>query len=415
MLHGGEGSAQDNATFTSMIERLVREEMAVYGELPKYEPGYYTFLIDFVPWGFGDGMEHRNSTSISEPGTAISTQSGRLVALDTVAHEFFHNWNVERIRPEGIEPFDFTRENITCCLWLAEGFTQYYGNLLSARAGLAAGGGPPAAGNVVAVINGSGRQVRSAVQMSQYGPFNDAAQSIDMRDANRTFISYYTYGAAVAFGLDLTLRDKTAGKISLDDYMKLLWTKFGKPGGPAPGLVGHPYTLKDIRDALAELTGDRAFADDFFNRYVEGREVVDYAKLLDKAGYAMRPVRPGAAWIGSVGVREVPGGLVVGVGAGRGGPASPVPFNTPLYAAGVDESDVITTIDSAPATMEEWGALSRRKPGDKVALGVERRDGTKVTATATLGQDPATQIVSLDTLTDAQRAFRAAWLGSKVR
>jgi predicted metalloprotease with PDZ domain len=420
MLHGGGGSDQDIATFTSMIQRLVREEMAVFGELPTYEPGYYTFLVDFVPWGFGDGMEHRNSTSISEPGTLISTEQGRLVALDTVAHEFFHNWNVERIRPEGLEPFDFTRENITCCLWLAEGFTQYYGTLLGTRAGFAdSSARPPASGNVIAVINGSGRQVRSAVQMSQYGPFSDAAQSIDLRDANRTFISYYTIGAAVAFGLDLTLRDKTAGTRSLDDYMKLLWAKFGKPAGSAPGLVGHPYTVKDLRDALAELTNDRIFADDFFNRYVEGREVVDYATLLEKAGFSLRPARPGSGWIAAVGVSEVPGGLAVGVAGGRGGrgggAGTPVPFNTPLYTAGVDESDLITTIDGAPATIAVWGALSQKKPGDKITLGVQRRDGRRVTATATLAEDPTLEIGSMVSLTDAQRAFRAAWLGSKAR
>ena len=417
VIHGGDTTEADATAFTKLIQRLVREEMAVYGEFPKYEPGYYTFLLDYAPWGFGDGMEHRNSTSISSPGQTIHTDQTRAGALDVVAHEFFHNWNVERIRPEGLEPFDFTRENITCCLWLAEGFTQYYGPLFLERMGVG-GTGAPGATNVIAVINGSGREVRSAVQMSQYGPFNDAAQSIDMRDANRTFISYYTYGAAVAFGLDLTLREKTAGKLSLDDYMRLLWTRFGKPGGPAPGLVGKPYSLKDIRDALAELTSDRAFADDYFSRYIEGREVPDYATLVQAAGFALRPARPGAGWIGNVGVSETPAGLEVGGGGGRGGrggPASPVPFNTPLYAAGVDEGDVITTINGQPATMAAWQAIGQGKPGDKVALGLLRRDGVTATKTATLVQDPALQMVSVDSPTGAQKAFREAWLGTRVK
>ena len=237
MVHGGDSTQAEVDELSLMIQRLVREEEAVYGEFPKYEPGYYTFLLDYVPWGFGDGMEHRNSTSISEPGLTIHTREDRVAALSTISHEFFHNWNVERIRPEGLEPFDFTRENITCCLWLAEGFTQYYQPLFLTRMGVG-GPGAPGVNNVAAVINGSGREVRSAVQMSQYGPFNDAAQSIDMRDANRTFISYYTDGAAIAFGLDLTLRERSGGKTSLDDYMRLLWTRFGKPGGPAAGLVG---------------------------------------------------------------------------------------------------------------------------------------------------------------------------------
>jgi predicted metalloprotease with PDZ domain len=417
MVHGGETTAADLDAFTPLVERLVREEMAVYGEFPKYEPGYYTFLLDYAPWGFGDGMEHRNSTSISSPGQTIHTQQDREGALSVISHEYFHNWNVERIRPEGLEPFDFTRENITCCLWLAEGFTQYYQPLFLTRMGVGRAGTAPGANNVIAVITGSGREVRSAVQMSQYGPFADAAQSIDMTDASRTFISYYTYGGAVAFGLDLTLRERSGGKTSLDDYMRLLWTRFGKPGGPAAGLVGKPYSLKDIRDALADLTANRAFADDFFTRYIEGREVVDYAKLLEPAGFALKPARPGAGWMGNTALQEAPGGLEVGAGGrgGRGGAPAPVAFNTPLYKAGVDEGDLITTIDGQPATSAAWAALAQKRPGETVALAVERRNGQKVTVTATVQPDPALQVVSLDPLTDAQKAFRTAWLGSRVK
>jgi len=423
----GDGSQSDVDELAALVKRLVREEMAVYGEFPKYEPGNYTFLLDYSPFVHGDGMEHRNSTSISDPGLSLKTPEGRMEALSTIAHEFFHNWNVERIRPAGLEPFDFTRENITCCLWLAEGFTQYYGPLLLTRAGLTAAGGgrggraggPPGANNVIAVINGSGRTVRSAVQMSEYGPFNDAAQSIDLNDGSRSFISYYTYGAAVAFGLDLSLRDMSNGKVSLDDFMRAMWTTFGKPGGPAPGLVGKPYSLKDLRDVLAQVSGNRTFADDFFDKYVEGRDVVDYARLLTRAGFDLRAARPNAGWIGNTPVQEANGGLAVGIGAGRGGRPAPVAFNTPLYEAGIDEGDVITMIDGQPATMAGWTALGARKPGDTVKLTVVRRDGATVTETATLKPDPALQIVPIDqtggALTDAQRTFRDGWLGTKVK
>src|SRR5262249_15356310 len=160
-----------------MVERLVQEQMAVFGEFPKYEPGNYTFLLDYVPWGSGDGMEHRNSTSISSPGASIRTPEAGGQALGVISHEFFHNWNMERMRAAGIEPFDFTRENVSCCLWLGEGFTQYYGPLLIDRAGLAgaqrAGSAP--VGAAAAVINTPGRAVRSPVQMSEYAPFADGA------------------------------------------------------------------------------------------------------------------------------------------------------------------------------------------------------------------------------------------------
>ena len=413
----GDGSQADVDELTKLVSRLVREHMAVYGEFPKYEPGYYTFLLDYAPWGDGDGMEHRNSTSISSPGLSIKTAQGRQRALGTISHEFFHNWNVERIRPAGLEPFDFTRENITCCLWLAEGFTQYYGPLLIARAGL--GQGPPVNAGVP-IINGAGRSVRSAVQMSEYAAFSDAAKSVDATDRSRTFISYYTYGAAIALALDLSLREMSDGKLSLDDYMKLLWQHFGKPGGPAPGLVGKPYTLKDIRDALAELTGNREFANAFFDKYIEGREVADYATLLKGVGYTLKATRPDAAWIGNVPVTEVPDGLRVGVTM-QGGEENriPVAFDTPLYRAGVDEDDVITKIDGQAPTLAAWRAIAQKHPGDSVALVVKRRDGKLVTTTAKLVADPALQVVPTEstggTLSDAQKTLRDGWLNTKVK
>ncbi len=151
-----------------------------------------------------------------------------------------------------------------------------------------------------AVVNGAGRQFRSAVGMSQLAPFTDAARSVDRTNFSTTFISYYTYGSAVALALDLSLRDRSNGKLSLDDYMRAMWRVHGKPGGPEPGLVAKPYTLRDARERLAEVSGDRTFADDFFDRYVEGREAADYARLLVRAGFVFRKRNPGASWIGQV-------------------------------------------------------------------------------------------------------------------
>jgi predicted metalloprotease with PDZ domain len=407
------GTQSDVDELATMVKRLVQEHMAVFGEFPAYEPGYYTFLLDYVPWGAGDGMEHRNSTSVSSPGVSLRTPEGRRTALGTISHEFFHNWNVERIRPAGLEPFDFTRENITCCLWLAEGFTQYYGPLLLTRAGLSQGA-PPS--GVVPVIVGSGRQVRSAVEMSEHAPFADAGVSNDVNDRSRTFISYYTYGATLALALDLSLRELTAGKVSLDDFMRRLWVDFGKPGGRAPGLVAKPYTLKDLRAELAALTGNKTFADTFFDRYVEGRDVADYAKLYDLAGYALRRTNTSTSWTG-ITVIEGSGGLTIGGSSGRGGGRGGlVNFGTPAYQAGLDSGDTIVSIDGAPATVAVWSALSQKAAGTPVSLVIRRRDGSTATRTMTLGQDPSLEVADLGaSMSPAQKAFREAWLGTRVK
>jgi predicted metalloprotease with PDZ domain len=415
MVHARDDQAgqADVDALAALIERLVREQRAVFGEIPALEPGHYTFLIDVVPWAAGDAMEHRNSTYISAPGAILRTPGGRLATLDPVSHELFHLWNVERIRPVGLEPFDFTRQNVTCCLWLGEGFTQYYGPLLRHRAGLLP---QMPLGSAVAVINGPGRLVRSAVEMSEHAPFADAGIANDVDDRSRTFISYYTYGAALAIALDLSLREHSDGRVTLDDYMRRLWRDFGAAEGAPPGYVARPYSLADARRTLATVSSDPAFADVFFDRYVEGREAPDYARLLAHAGYLLRPAAPERAWMGAIQVQESGGGLLIGSGR-FGGRAGLVPFGTPAYAAGLDSGDRIVAIDGQPATQARWAALSSRAVGSQVRLEVERRDGEQVTTTATLAADPALQVVDLaeaGTITPEQRAFRRAWLESRV-
>jgi predicted metalloprotease with PDZ domain len=410
-----DASQGDVDELSKMVDRLVREQMGVFGEFPKYEPGNYTFLLDYVPWGAGDGMEHRNSTSISNVRVSLKTSQGRQQALGSISHEFFHSWNMKRIRSAGLEPFDFTRENVTCCLWVGEGFTQYYGPLLLTRAGLATRDAAVVAA-AADVINSPGRAVRSPVEMSEFAPFSDGAVFPDATDANRTFLSYYSYGAGIALALDFSLRDMSAGKLTLDDYMKLLWTEHGKDGS-APGLVARPYTLQDLREYLAKLTGNRQFANDFFTKYIEGHEVPDYRRLLPLAGYSL-DTNVGKGWLGSVPVSEATDGLAVGVATPPGGGPSrpfPVPFNTPLYDAGIDSGDTIKTIDGQPATPAAWRAIANKRPSDNVTLGVLRRGGEIIQRTITLKEDPTVRVGALQNLSDAQRTFRDSWLATKAK
>ena len=188
-----------------------------------------------------------------------------------------------------------------------------------------------------AVINGPGRRVRSAEEMSRLAPFVDAAVSIDRTSFDNTYISYYTWGAAIGLGLDLTLRDRSNGKITLDHFMRALWQKHGKPGGKAPGYVDNPYTVDDLKAALASVSGDAAFADDFFARFIQGREVVDYRAAARAASASSfgRSIVPRAVSAGRSGLQDV---------QGRPRVTAPVPFGSPAYAAGLERDDVILAV-----------------------------------------------------------------------
>lgn len=395
-----EASKAEIDDYAAGVEKIVNEAKAVYGEFPQYEPGTYTFLADYLPYDDGDGMEHRNSTVVT--GRSIRS------ALGTAAHEFFHCWNVERIRPQGLEPFDFEKANMTDSLWLAEGFTQYYGPLIRQRAGLADQAQTIRGFGLLAnaVVNDSGRHFRSAVDMSRMAPFVDAARSVDRTNFGVTFISYYTYGGAVALGLDLTLRDRSNGKVTLDDFMRAMWRAYGRPGGPEPGLVAKPYSLADVQERLADVSGDPAFAADFMDRYVKGREVVDYRRLLARAGVVVRPRAEGQAWMGDLRFE----GLTARIG-------ELVPPRTPAYEAGLEQDDVITGLDGkrVGSAQEIQQILRAHKPGDRLPIAFTRRDGPR-TATITLGEDPSFDAVPIEstggTLTPEQQAFRQSWLGS---
>lgn len=394
--------------YVAGTEKIVREQAAVFGEYPEFDGGTYTFLGDYVPWGGGDGMEHRNSTVVAAP---VSLRGPGMVldVLDTVSHEFFHAWNVERIRPASLEPFNYEEANMSGELWLAEGFTQYYGNLIMARTGLLKReqvvAGLASAAN--AVLTGAGRQFRSAVEMSRHAPFTDAARSVDRTNFSTTFISYYTYGSAIALALDLSLRERSGGRITLDDYMRALWRSHGKPGGAEPGVVAKPYTIDDALDRLAGVSGDRKFADEFFRKFVRGRDVADYERLLLQAGFVFRS-RPGG-WIGLRNQNLDANGTITTL----------VPWGSPVFEAGLDQGDVIVSVDGQPfAAGVLPAALKNRAPGERLSVTFKRRGGATGTVSIIVRPDPQRETVPIEStgapVTADHQRFRDAWLGSKV-
>jgi predicted metalloprotease with PDZ domain len=394
--HTGTDAELDS--YVAMMKKVVQQEIAVYGATPRYDVGSYTFIADYLPWASGDGMEHRNSTIIT---SSRSLETSATALIGTVAHEYFHSWNVERIRPRPLEPFDFTRANMSGELWFAEGFTSYYGPLFLRRAEITslADYAHGLSGSINAVINDPGRKFASPVEMSQQAPFVDAATSIDPTNEDNTFISYYTWGSVLGLALDLSLR-KEFGK-PLDGFMRTMWTKYGQSEVP--------YTLQDLQATLVEYSGKQAFADDFFARYILGREVPDMAGLLAQAGLLLRPRGPGAAWLGPVRIQiDTAGGKI----------AAPTLVGSPLYQAGLDAGDVILALDGTPLTSDSaWQAVrAAHKPGDVIPVTYRGR-GRQSTVNVTVGADTRLEVVTYEEaglpVTDDMLKFRQSWIGAR--
>jgi predicted metalloprotease with PDZ domain len=212
------------------------------------------------------------------------------------------------------------------------------------------------------------------------------------------------------------LRERSGGRQSLDDYMRRLWEEFGRPAAPRPGYVATPYTLADLRRVLAELTGDAAFANTFFDRYVEGHDAIDVAPLFAAIGLAPTRDATPSGWIGAPQVTADAGGLRLGSARPARGEWL-APFGSPLYAAGLDAGDRIVTIDGEPATLARWNArVARARSGDRLAIGAERRDGRAFTTTIVVADDPGGVFwIDGTSPTDAQRRLRAQWLDSRVQ
>ncbi|HZY40069.1 MAG TPA: PDZ domain-containing protein [Mucilaginibacter sp.] len=398
--------------FGKMVAKMVLEEKAVFGELPKYDFGEYTFLDDVYPTVSGDGMEHRNSTCIVQPIDKVEGNEVRL--LGTFSHEYFHSWNVKRIRPKSLEPFNFEHADMTSELWFAEGFTQYYGELLLVRSGFHT---PEEYANTLtglvnAVLSTPGAAKYPETQMSRYAVFADAGVSIDPTNENNIFTTYYYYGGATALALDLRLRSEF--NLTLDDYMRTVWLDRGK--------IMKPYTIPDLQSDLAKVTNNPKFAADFFDKYIYGVDKNNYEALLAKAGYVVRKAQPGKGWAGPLS------------GAGRRGRSGQARVSgsdgvaivtstlagTPIYKAGLDAGDVILKADGKDIKSEQdfTNLVASKSIGDKIVVDYKNRVGNHET-TVTLEENPYLEIVTFEKagkqLTKEQQDFRNAWLSSKVK
>ncbi len=320
------GNEEEVNTYFEKVKKVVLAEKDVYGELPNFDYGKYTFLACYIPNASGDGMEHRNSTILTD--TEGLAEGGMENNIGTVAHEFFHSWNVERIRPKTLEPFDFSKANMSGALWFAEGFTSYYTDFILCRAGLITSEKyvEGLTGTFNYVWNSPARQFFNPVEMSYQAPFVDAATSVDPVNRQNTFISYYSYGSVLGLALDLSLRENN---LNLDDYMKLVWQMYGKRETP--------YTLENLQSALQQYAGD-AFGTTFFNSYVYDSQMPDYKSLLAMVGVDLIQPKDAPFFGASVSLNVEGNGLIRGNSL----------IGSPAYNAGLDTGDIITSINGLP-------------------------------------------------------------------
>jgi len=410
----GDGN-YDPEKMRADVKKIVETEVELMGgEIPYHD---YTFILHLRS-NTGGGLEHLNSTALGYPrfgfgpepkeGSGVTSAGPNAPAMRTyrgflslVAHEFFHLWNVKRIRPDALGPFDYTKENYTKSLWVAEGVTDYYARLVLCRAGLI-----PAkeflkenAKAFQGLQNTPGRLVMSVEDASF-----DSWIKYYRQDENsvNSQVDYYDKGAILGLLLDLEIRKQSKGAESLDDVMRYLYVEFYKRG--------RNYTPADFQKACELMAGSSL--EQFFARYVRGREELDYDAALAVAGLRLDKTETAdgtkaveKAYLGAELAQEGERLLVKRVYAG-----------SPAYEQGLNTGDQILALNNMRANKEFLEArIAEKRAGDLVSLTIFRADDLSVLLIKLAARSDANyRILPADKPTGEQKRIYQSWLGSPL-
>lgn len=344
----GEGNF-DLPKMAKDITKIAEEGYKIFGEFPFDD---YTFIVNLRG---GGGLEHLNSTALQWNRFGFKPEGRYKGFLNLVAHEYFHLWNVKRIRPDALGPFDYENENYTKLLWVAEGMTSYFEGLLLRRAGLISDH-EFLSSKASAIEQLQARPGRFETSLEEASM--DAWIKYYRQDENsvNNQISYYDKGDIVSMMLDITIRTASDGTRSLDDVMRHLYNEFYKKG--------RNYSPADLQKA-AEMAAGKSL-EEFFSKYVRGEAEIDYNAILSGIGLTVSVTEPNRshAYIGAD-LSEQDGRLVI----------RSVAANTPAYEQGLNTGDQIVAIDGYRATQSLLQTyLSEKKPNDKVRLTIFRFD-----------------------------------------
>lgn len=385
----GEGN-YDMAKIAADTKKIVEETVKMFGDVP-YED--YLFIVNTRG---GGGLEHLNSTALQFNRLEFTTRYKSFLSL--VAHEFFHAWNVKRIRPDALGPFDYNNENYTRLLWVAEGATAYYESVLLRRAGLMTEKEffDTYAANFRALQVRPGRFQTSLEEASF-----DAWIKFYRPDENaiNNQISYYDKGEIVSFLLDLQIRKDSNGAKSLDDVMRYLYAEFSKRD--------KNYTPEDFQKTAEMMAGKSL--EDFFARYVRGRAEIDYNQILNSFGLQLTTIGSDAAQKAYLGANLAQTGERLNI--------TSIPADTPAYEQGLNANDQIVAVDGNRATQAILQTyLDGKKPGDKIRLTVFRYDRMRDIEITLGGQiKPDYKIAALASPTDEQKRLYQNYFGAEIK
>ena len=380
------GGNYDKEKLKKDLAKVVLQQAALYGENPNK---YYIFIVHNYLKG-GGGLEHLASTVLGASRDAYGTDAGYQNFLRLASHEHFHLWNVKRLRPIALGPFDYDNENYTTDLWIAEGFTSYYEDLILRHAGLITPDNylGELASDINTVENQPGKKIQSVTDAS-YDAWIKAYRPNE--NATNSTISYYNKGSVIAFMLDLEIISDSHARYSLDDVMRYMYDEYYK-------IKKRGYTDVEFKQGLEKFAGKSL--GDFYNKYVYGVADVDYNKYLGYAGYELTD---------ALAANNDPA-LGITITTGTKTTVATVVRDGAAWMAGINTGDQLLTVDGNTIT-DIQTALNGKKTGDKVIVTLTR-DGLPLTLPVTLvrnGQIKYT-INTLPAVSPQQLIVRNKWL-----
>lgn len=383
---------QGNANVGQILQdtqKIIQTEAALFGGLP-YDR--YLFLLHLTSQGFG-GLEHKSSCSLIYPRFSFQPEESYHRFLQLVAHEFFHLWNVKRIRPKALEVFDYDAENYTPSLWFSEGTTSYYDILIPFRAGIYDADTylKNLSKEITRYLTTPGRLVQPLSESSF-----DAWIKLYRRDANsdNSQISYYLKGEMVTLLLDLLIRARHSNQRSMDQVLQQLWQTFGQPE------IGFtPAELQAVIEAVAgvDLTA-------FWQRYLHTPEELPFNQYLEPFGLKIEA--------------ESTAGLPPFLGMTLNGDSGRdvvrfVEADSPAQRAGIDPEDELLAIDGIRVKASQLNdRLKNYQPGETIQVTVFHQDELR-TCSVMLGEPRAKvyQLKAVDNPSTQQQQNFQGWLG----